>query len=219
VPAIPAERDHSRLATVPGAREPRPAGASSQLLTAPGQWQVETSRVLVDNPWVKITECDYRLPGDRSVTGFICLNEKPGVNVLAIDKHGNVLLVRQYRPAVGQVVWDFPAGYLEPADPAPAERARAELREETGYTCAEILSTGRVNVAPHRSDKADHTFLALGCEKAGPARLDAAEDVMFSVLPLSTLGQLIRTGEFNCSICLASLSLARIARPGLFGEL
>lgn len=182
-------------------------------------WKLEMSRVLVDNPWVKITDGDYRLPNGRLLTGFVALHERPGVNVLAIDKQANVLLVRQYRPAVGQVVWDFPAGYLESADPTPAERARAELRDETGYTCSEILSTGRVNVAPHRSDKADYTFLALGCEKVGKARLDETEDVTFSVVPMIALGQLIKAGEFNCSICLASLSLARIARPAIFGDL
>ena len=182
-------------------------------------WKLEASRVVIDTPWVTIRDCDYRLPGERLLTGFVSLSERPGVNVLALDQSGDVLLVRQYRPAVAKVVYDFPGGYLEVTDGSPAERARAELREETGYACTELLSTGQIHVAPHRSDKTDYTFLALGCEKAGAARLEQTEDITFSIVPMAALGGLISTGEFGCGICLASLSLARIARPGLFRAL
>ncbi len=182
-------------------------------------WRLEASRVVIDTPWVTIRDSDYRLPGERLLTGFVSLSERPGVNVLALDQSGDVLLVRQYRPAVARVVYDFPGGYLEAADGGPAERARAELREETGYACTELLSTGRVNVAPHRSDKTDYTFLALGCEKVGAARLDETEDISFSTVPMAALGGLINAGEFDCGVCLASLSLARIAQPALFRAL
>src|SRR5258708_495572 len=134
-----------------------------------------------------------RLTGEVIAAG----QSEPGLCIMAeCLKYGlgaAVLLVRQYRPAVAKVVYDFPGGYLEVTDGSPAERARAELREETGYACTELLSTGQIHVAPHRSDKTDYTFLALGCEKAGAARLDETEDITFSIVPMPALRGLINT--------------------------
>ena len=52
--------------------------------------------------------------------------------ILPIDKQGNVILVRQYRHAVGQMLLEVPAGLLE-AGENPADCAKRELEEETGY--------------------------------------------------------------------------------------
>jgi len=48
---------------------------------------------------------------------------------------GNVVLIKQYRHAVGQFVWEIPAGTLEPEE-GPLACARRELVEETGYEAA-----------------------------------------------------------------------------------
>src|SRR6266566_46640 len=87
-------------------------------------WRLEASRVVIDTPWVTIRDSDYRLPGERLLTGFVSLSERPGVNVLALDQSGDVLLVRQYRPAVAKVVYDFPGGYLEATDDSPSGHVR-----------------------------------------------------------------------------------------------
>src|SRR6056297_172794 len=56
-----------------------------------------------------------------------------GVSVLAENEEGKILLIKQYRYPVDEVIYEIPAGKLEP-DEDIAECAGRELREETGYT-------------------------------------------------------------------------------------
>src|SRR5437879_5125316 len=55
----------------------------------------------------------------------------PGAAVVAVDRDGQVLLVRQPRPAVGAHVLELPAGLVDPGE-QPIDTARRELEEETG---------------------------------------------------------------------------------------
>src|SRR4051794_701915 len=56
----------------------------------------------------------------------------PGAAVVAVDADGQVLLVRQPRPAVGMSMLELPAGLVDEGE-TPIECARRELAEETGY--------------------------------------------------------------------------------------
>src|ERR1700758_361882 len=61
----------------------------------------------------------------------------PGAAVVAVDDYGQVLLVRQLRPAVGVTVLELPAGLIDPGE-SPIETARRELEEETGYVAERL---------------------------------------------------------------------------------
>ena len=72
------------------------------------------------------------------------------VAVIALTEDDEVLLVRQYRPAVEQYTLELPSGLVDPGE-TPAETGRRELLEETGYA-AEVevfgslfVDTGRLN--------------------------------------------------------------------------
>jgi ADP-ribose pyrophosphatase len=64
----------------------------------------------------------------------IAVVDHPGaVAVAAVDEHGDMLLVRQYRHAVGDWLVEVPAGRLESGED-PLDAARRELEEETGHS-------------------------------------------------------------------------------------
>lgn len=58
----------------------------------------------------------------------------PTVSILILDEGGNLLLVQQYRYAVGKTTLEIPAGVVDEGE-TPEEAARREVREETGYAC------------------------------------------------------------------------------------
>ena len=62
-------------------------------------------------------------------------------SIVAVTEEGRVLIVRQYRPAVERYTLELPSGIVDPGE-APAESARRELLEETGYEAREVELLG-----------------------------------------------------------------------------
>lgn len=58
------------------------------------------------------------------------------VGVVAINEHAELLLIKQYRHPIGQMMWEVPAGLLDTTNEDPLEAAKRELHEETGYSAS-----------------------------------------------------------------------------------
>jgi ADP-ribose pyrophosphatase len=82
----------------------------------------------------------HEMPDGRC-SAFEIIRHPGGAAVLPVLDEGRVLLIRQFRPAIGEMVYEIPAGRLEPGESARDCAAR-ELIEEAGYTAAKILSIG-----------------------------------------------------------------------------
>ena len=100
----------------------------------------------------------------------------PGaVAVLPLLNDGRVCLVRNYRAAVDEVLLELPAGTLEPGED-PAETARRELAEETGYRAGRIDPLASFYMSPGILDERMHLFAARSLV-AGPTALEAGEQI------------------------------------------
>jgi ADP-ribose pyrophosphatase len=86
--------------------------------------------------------------------------DHPGaVGIVAVDASGRVLLVRQWRHAVGRALWEIPAGTLARGED-PEAAARRELGEETGFAARSWERLGAGPVAPGYSGEVLHMFAA-----------------------------------------------------------
>lgn len=170
-----------------------------------------TSRVAaVDNEWLRVYRDSYLLPDGAEVEDFCVIEERAGVNVVALTRTGDAVLVEQYRPAVRAVVYDFPGGYVEDDGTSLLDQAKRELVEETGYTSTEWYSLGHSFPAPHRMDKTEHFFLALDINQTRRTQFDKTEYLNHSLVPLETLEDMILCGEFHCGVCMSSLLLSTL---------
>jgi ADP-ribose pyrophosphatase len=112
----------------------------------------------------------------------------PGaVMIIPLLDNGEVVLERQYRYPVQQVMIEFPAGKLDPGE-AVLDCARRELLEETGYTAREWARAGVLHPVISYSTEFIEVWFARGLT-AGPAQLDEGEFLeVFSCPP----GQLLQ---------------------------
>jgi ADP-ribose pyrophosphatase len=102
--------------------------------------------------------CEVDLPNGNRVT--LETLEHPGAAaILPFVAPGRILLLRQYRHAVGGYLWEVPAGKLEPGEP-PEVCAARELEEETGYRAGRIEPTGSIVTAPGFTDERIWLFRA-----------------------------------------------------------
>ena len=84
----------------------------------------------------------------------------PGaVVILPVVSDAEIVLVRNERFAVGETLWELPAGTLEPPEPI-LDAAKRELREETGYAAANWTSLGFLYASPGVLDEKLHLFVA-----------------------------------------------------------
>lgn len=108
--------------------------------------------------------------------------EHPGaVTMIALDPDDRVLLVRQWRSATGGALLELPAGTLDRDDAGrtedPAEAARRELEEETGYRAGRWQELGQFWTAPGFATEKMHLYLATDLTPAeGDGRLGPDED-------------------------------------------
>lgn len=121
-----------------------------------------------------------------------------------------VLLIRQYRYAAEERLFEIPAGRLDPSE-TPEACALRELREETGYSAekAELLTT--IFTTPGFTDERIHLFMATGLTQE-EASLEPDEIIDLHHMPLSYAIGLIRSGEIKDAKTIAALFFAAYLR-------
>jgi ADP-ribose pyrophosphatase len=145
---------------------------------------------------------------DNGVTTDLEYIEHPGAAaIVPLIGPGEVLLIKQYRHALKQYIWEIPAGTLDPDEPV-TECARRELIEETGYAAEVWQKLGEITPVPGYSDERIHLFLASGLTAARQA-LDADEVLAVHRMPLANALDLITRGDIQDAKSICGLLLTQ----------
>ncbi len=154
----------------------------------------ESGELVYDGRFLKVRRDMVRLPNGREASREYVVH--PGaVVVLPLLDDGRVLLERQFRYPIGQVMTEFPAGKLDPGED-PLACAKRELFEETGYTAAEWAKAGVLHLAIAYSTEIIHIFFARGL-RAGERQLDEDEFLDVHSASLPELLQASRAGAIT----------------------
>lgn len=146
-----------------------------------------------------------RMPDGRETTMDI-IDHPPAVTLVPVDVEGNILLVRQYRHAIGTEILELPAGVME-AGELPEVCARREIREETGMSAASLTLLGEFYQVPGYSTEYMYIYLAQGL-KPDPLPGDDDEYITVERLPVKQVFDMARNGEIKDAKTLAALLLA-----------
>lgn len=87
--------------------------------------------------------------------------------VVPMLENGRLIMIRQYRYAVGQVMLEFPAGIHDPGEDSMTT-ANRELLEETGYTAENMVYLGHIRPAIGFSNEQIELYIAKGLHAGSP---------------------------------------------------
>ena len=117
------------------------------------------------------------------------------VAIVPLDNQGNVILVRQYRLAIGEISLEIPAGGMDKGE-TPPEAAIRELREETGLRAGQLESLGGFYVSPGYCTEYIHLYVARQLSE-DPLTPDEDEVIHVESYPLTEAPDLIATQKIT----------------------
>jgi ADP-ribose pyrophosphatase len=141
----------------------------------------------------------------------------PGsVVIIPLTAQNEIILVRQYRPAIGKWAWELPAGSLKPGEDV-ARAARRECQEETGLVPSQLERMGSYFPTPGYCDEEMTFFKASGLRPPGPedeeAHQDEDEDIEARAFSRDELQRMIAKGEVIDLKTIGGLSLINFQFP------
>jgi ADP-ribose pyrophosphatase len=171
--------------------------------------QVLRSQAVYQGPLFRVLQEKIIEPGGKRSDRDV-IRHNGSVVMLALDNSKNkkdpwVVIERQYRHAASQLLWELPAGTLEPGED-PLAGAQRELAEETGYTARKWRLLLEYYASPGFLGESMKVFVAEGLT-AGEARPEDDEQIELRLVKLSDLLKMIEKGAILDGKTLASVLL------------
>lgn len=159
--------------------------------------------MVYDGVVAKAYRVGLRMPGGAVVHRDFFHYDGAVVVVPVLDD-GGIVLIRNYRFAVGERLLELPAGMLE-AGEDPARAAARELAEETGYRAGRIEKLGEFYTGPGTTDENMHAFLA-GELAPGEQELEPHEEIGVEVVPGDRVRAMVAGGTIHDAKTIAALT-------------
>ena len=187
---------------------------ASKLPNDPLPWQAhDVTYTFRRPPWMVLRHQRFRLPTGREIADYWISEYPPWVNVVAVTADDNLVMVRQYRPGLGEVHYEIPAGVAEEGEDLEAA-ARRELLEETGFGNGRWSVLTRLSANPALQNNVTTTFLAEGVEPVSAAVPEATEDLRVHLVKADEVLGLFDKGEMIQALHAAPLLRYLLRRIG-----
>lgn len=174
--------------------------------------EIQSKTLVYDGAVAKVFNVSLRMPDGRVVPRDLVHYSHAAV-ILPVTDDGSIVMIRNYRFAIGEHLYELPAGMLENGE-EPETCARRELAEETGFVAGHFEKLGSFCLAPGSSDETLHAYLARGL-KAGNQDLEVYEQIRVEVLADSKVREMVLGGVIHDAKTLSALALYWLRRGTL----
>jgi len=171
-------------------------------------WRILSQEDIIKNPWYHLRKDVVQLPNNKIIDDYFVSVRPEVVLVFAITENQHVLLVKQYKHGLQQVVTELPGGFFDKSIEAAQDAAIRELEEETGYTTDDIQFIGNLSDNPTKDTNSIHLFVAKNCKRTSDQKLDPTEFIEVLEVDLQQIKQMVLSQQIHISGSVATIFLA-----------
>jgi ADP-ribose pyrophosphatase len=182
------------------------------------KWLLLDEEDVSPSPWFPVKKHTVQLANGNIVDDYYFSPLGDVVMVLAITTQNEVVLVKQYKHALGEITLELPGG-MQQKNKSIVQSALNELEEETGIKATEerLVPLGRIAINPTKLKQVTYGFIVFDAEFNSVQKFDDTEDIQVVTLPAPEVLQKALNGEIWATDSLSFIFKAALVYPVVFG--
>jgi ADP-ribose pyrophosphatase len=172
------------------------------------KWKILSSTYLFSDLWFKVRKDVCETPEGKIINPYYVYEFPTWVTAVPVSDDGRIVMVRQYRHALGEICIEIPGGCVDDTDKTLQDAIARELKEETGYTFSSYDYLGKISANPSTNNNLMHMFLARGGIKTSEPQLDHNEELQVELFSIGEVKDLLKENKIVqamhvCCLCYA----------------
>lgn len=172
------------------------------------KWKLLSSEYLFKDLWFTVRKDRCETPSGTIVDPYYVYEFPTWVTAVPVTEDGKIIMVRQYRHALGEVCIEIPGGCMDDTDDSPEVAIRRELLEETGYEFSRFEYLGKISANPSTNNNLMHMFLARGGKKISEQSLDPNEEIQVELMSVEEVRGLLKENKIMQAMHVSCLMYA-----------
>ncbi len=181
------------------------------------KWKILKEKDVSPSKWFPVIQHKVKLSDGTIINDYFISPMGKVAMILPITTKNKIVLVKQYKHALGKILIELPAGFQQ-KDKTLKESALAELEEETGIKTTEdnLVLLGKTANNPTKTTQVTYCYIAKNLEFNSKQKLEVTEDIkILKVSPKKAL-KMVEAGEIWVADSVVNILRAYLKYPNLF---
>lgn len=182
------------------------------------KWKVLEEQDVSPSPWYPLLRHTVQLQNGNIIDDYYFSPLGDVVIVVALDRDHQVVLVKQYKHGLSDILIELPGG-MQQKGRSLEESALNELEEETGMRARpdQLISLGKLANNPTKTRQITYGFIVFDAEFNSQQKLDSTEHIQVVTIPAKEVLKKVKNGEIWTVDSSAFILKAALMYPDIFG--
>ncbi len=182
------------------------------------KWKVLKEQDVSPSPWFPLLQHTVELANGKIIDDYFFAPLGDVVMVLAITPNNEVVLARQYKHGLGEILLELPGG-MQQKNTSILQSAINELEEEVGIkaTADDLISLGKIANNPTKTRQITYGYIIFNAQFNSKQKLDPTENIEVITMPAPQVLEYAKEGKIWVTDSLNFILKAALIYPEVFG--